>query len=106
MGEHRQKADGRRAFSTKFKRMTVPADPDRREDAGRAQPRARHLAERVGSAVVPVQTDSPDRDYLNLGAGASATLKGGVSAFLDYDVVLGRTNFTNHSFTGGVRIEF
>ena len=67
---------------------------------------SRTVTASVGSAVVPVQTDSPDRDYLNLGVGASAAFKGGVSAFLDYDVVLGRTNFTNHSFTGGVRIEF
>jgi outer membrane lipase/esterase len=61
---------------------------------------------RVGSTVVTLQTNTPDRDYLNLGIGTSATFKKGVSAFIDYDVVLGRTNFTSHAFTGGVRIEF
>ena len=60
----------------------------------------------VGPTVVTLQTNTPDRDYLNLGIGMSATFKKGVSAFIDYDVVLGRTNFTSHAFTGGVRIEF
>jgi outer membrane lipase/esterase len=60
----------------------------------------------VGPTVVTLQTNTPDRDYLNLGIGTSATFKKGVSAFIDYDVVLGRTNFTSHAFTGGVRIEF
>jgi len=67
---------------------------------------SRAVTASVGPTSVTVQTNDPDRDYLNLGAGASATFKGGVSAFLDYDVVLGRTNFASNSFTGGVRIEF
>jgi outer membrane autotransporter protein len=67
---------------------------------------SRTVTASVGSTVVTVQTNRSDRDYLNLGAGTLATFRGGVSAFLDYDVVLGKTNFTSHSFTGGVRIEF
>lgn len=55
---------------------------------------------------VAVQTNNPDRDYFNLGAGLSATFKQGVSAFLYYETVLGRANFTNNAFTGGVRFEF
>jgi outer membrane autotransporter protein len=57
-------------------------------------------------ASATAQTNSPDRDYLNLGAGVSATLKGGVSAFLQFDTVLGRSNFTNYAFNTGVRLEF
>ena len=55
---------------------------------------------------VAVRTNSPDRDYVNLGAGLSATFKGGVSAFAHYQAVLGRAHFTNHSFNTGVRFEF
>ena len=67
---------------------------------------SRGVTATVAPAVVTVQTNNPDRDYFNLGVGASATFKGGVSAFFDYDVALGRENFTSHSFTAGVRIEF
>lgn len=55
---------------------------------------------------VAVQTNNPDRDYFNLGVGLSATFKQGVSAFLYYETVLGRDNFTNNAFTGGIRFEF
>jgi outer membrane lipase/esterase len=67
---------------------------------------SRTVTATVGSAVVPVQTGTPDRDYLNLGAGVSATLKHGVAAFIDYNAVAGLANFVSHSFTGGIRIEF
>ena len=52
------------------------------------------------------QNTSPDRDYFNLGAGISMTFRRGVSAFLYFEEALGRSNFTNHSFAGGVRMEF
>jgi outer membrane lipase/esterase len=51
-------------------------------------------------------TQDPDRDYFRLGAGMSATFRRGVAAFLFYDAVVGRANFTNHGFTGGIRFEF
>jgi outer membrane autotransporter protein len=51
-------------------------------------------------------TNDPDRNYCNLGAGVSATFKHGLSAFLFYETVLGRTNFTAHSLTGGIRFSF
>ena len=53
-----------------------------------------------------VRANDPDRDYANLGAGASVILRYGVSAFAYYEAQLGRTKFTAHSFTGGVRIDF
>ena len=58
------------------------------------------------ATAVAVRTSSPDRDYVNLGAGVSATFSGGVAAFVHYQAVLGRTNFTNHAFNAGVRFEF
>lgn len=57
-------------------------------------------------AVVLTPTNNPDRDYFNLGAGLTATFKRGTSAFFYYEAVLGRDNYTNHSFTAGVRFEF
>jgi outer membrane autotransporter protein len=50
--------------------------------------------------------NNPDRDYFHLGVGTTATFRRGVSAFLYFEETLGRSNFTNHSFTGGVRMEF
>ena len=52
------------------------------------------------------QTSAPDRDYFNVGGGVTATLPRGISAFVYYEESLGRSNFTNHSFTGGMRFEF
>jgi outer membrane autotransporter protein len=51
-------------------------------------------------------TNDPDRNYFNLGAGITATLKRGASAFFYYEAVLGRDHVTNHSFNAGVRYQF
>ena len=69
----------------------------------------RTIVARVSSepTVAPaVRTGSPDRDYANLGAGVTATFPGGVSGFAHYQAVLGRTNFTSHAFSAGVRLAF
>jgi len=58
------------------------------------------------SANVVVRTNNPDRDYGNVGVGVSATFRGGKSAFLHYEEVVGLSNFTNHSFNAGFRLEF
>jgi outer membrane lipase/esterase len=58
------------------------------------------------STNVVVQTNNPDRDYGNVGVGVSATFRGGKSAFLHYEEVIGLSNFTNHSFNAGFRLEF
>ena len=59
------------------------------------------LSTRVGAP-----TNTPDRNYVNLATGMTATLQRGVSAFAHYETVLGRANVTNHSFTAGVRFQF
>ena len=58
------------------------------------------------ATLLTAQTSAPDRDYFNLGIGMTATFLRGVSAFVHYEEQLGRANFTNHSFTGGVRFDF
>lgn len=58
------------------------------------------------STTVVAKTNNPDRDYFNLGAGVSTTFMRGVSAFLQFDTVLGRSNFSNYAFNTGLRLEF
>jgi outer membrane autotransporter protein len=56
--------------------------------------------------VLAVQTTRLGQDYANVGASLSATLPAGTAAFLSYDAVVGRNDFTSHGFTAGIRIEF
>ena len=51
-------------------------------------------------------TNTPDRNYVNVAAGATATLPRGVSGFVHYETVLGRDRVTTHSFTAGLRFQF
>lgn len=61
---------------------------------------------------VPTQTsfinlsDGSSRNFANLGAGLSATLTHGASAFLFYEAMVGRDNISEHSINAGVRAEF
>ena len=51
-------------------------------------------------------TNTPDRNYVNVAAGVTATLPRGVSGFVHYETVLGRDRVTTHSFTAGLRLQF
>ena len=53
-----------------------------------------------------VQTDSPDRNFFNLGGGVAAVFAGGFTAFLDFDALVGRSDINSYTFTFGVRKEF
>jgi outer membrane autotransporter protein len=53
-----------------------------------------------------VITDSPDRDFANLGASLALVLPGGWMAFVAYETVLGLRDISNHIFTFGGRLEF
>jgi hypothetical protein len=55
---------------------------------------------------IPFTTDSPDRNYFNLGVSVSATLHRGIAAFIDYETVLGLANVSGNFITLGVRGEF
>jgi outer membrane lipase/esterase len=52
------------------------------------------------------QTDRLDRNYGAVGAGVSTVLSRGVSVFVNYETVVGLQDVTNHSVTGGARLEF
>ena len=58
---------------------------------------------RVAADMVPF---APDRNYVNVAAGVTATLPRGVSGFVHYETVLGRDRVTTHSFTAGLRFQF
>jgi uncharacterized protein with beta-barrel porin domain len=51
-------------------------------------------------------TNSPDRDYFELGLSLSAVLRNGTQAFVSYDTLLGLDDVTDHVFTVGARMEF
>jgi outer membrane lipase/esterase len=73
------------------------------EFAGDSQ---RVSATTIDGTSISVLTSSPDRDYFRLGAGLVATLRRGTHAFVHYDSIVGRDNFTHHGFTAGVRLDF
>lgn len=50
-------------------------------------------------------TGKPDRNFFNVSAGLSTVLKHGISAFFDYETILGLSDIETHKFTAGVRIE-
>src|SRR5262249_4140654 len=62
-------------------------------------------ASTIGGVSVNVRTSTPDRDYFRLGAGLVAALRHGTHAFVHYDAIVGRDNFTYHGFTAGIRFE-
>ncbi len=53
-----------------------------------------------------VLTEDPDRDYFNLGVGASFVFSGGRSMFVNYDTIIGLTDITQHTLRIGGRFEF
>jgi uncharacterized protein with beta-barrel porin domain len=63
------------------------------------------VADPLGT-VFGAPTNTPDRDYVNLAVGLTATLPRGVSGFLHYETVLGRDRVATHSFTAGLRFQF
>ena len=53
-----------------------------------------------------IPTDRPDRDFFPVAVGMSAGFARGVSAFVNYETILGLRDITHHDFRGGVRVEF
>ena len=68
---------------------------------------ARFLLDDSGNGnVISTVTESPDRNYARLGVGAAAQLQDGISAFVDYETLLGLRGVDAHKITAGGRIEF
>lgn len=75
------------------------------EDDGRIIP-VRFLGNTTNNLAFSTVTESPDRNYFTVGAGVSATFARGVSAFVDYDALLGYDDIESHAFMVGTRMEF
>lgn len=58
------------------------------------------------SSTFNVRTDSPDRNYFNVGFGVVLTLPRGISAFFNYETMLARNHVSNTLMQLGGRIEF
>lgn len=67
--------------------------------------RARFLGDGAQRYFV-VRSEQPDRDYLNLAAGISATLPRGWATFLQYDTDLEREELDIYTLSGGFRFQF
>jgi outer membrane autotransporter protein len=74
------------------------------DDARLIQARFSQAAPGTGTFVV--QTDSPDRDYFNIGSSLAVTLPEGRAGFLRYEYRLGQTDITDHTVELGARIPF
>jgi len=56
--------------------------------------------------ILKASTNSPDRNYFELGLGVSAVLKSGVQIYANYDTILGFDDLTEHLLSVGGRWEF
>jgi outer membrane autotransporter protein len=64
------------------------------------------LAQDLGGRRFLFQTDTPDRDYVNLSVGASVVLRDGLTAFVNYRELLGYRDRSSHAVSLGVRVAF
>ncbi|MES9946301.1 MAG: autotransporter domain-containing protein [Candidatus Thiodiazotropha sp.] len=55
---------------------------------------------------IDIQTDDPDRDYLRLRFGTSAQFQNGVVGFIDFGTILSHSEWTAHTISAGMRMEF
>jgi outer membrane autotransporter protein len=66
---------------------------------------ARFVSDPANNPIL-LQTDNPDRDFFNFGAGLSAVFQRGVAAFAYYETVLALRDVTAHKVAVGVRLAF
>jgi outer membrane lipase/esterase len=78
----------------------------RHEYLNGAVPIQAQFAADPSNTVFAIPTDAPDRNYFALGTSISALLAQNVSAFLDFETILGLQNVANYGFTTGVRVSF
>jgi len=94
-------------FSTSFGVLTPQFRAEWRHENLNVQPSLRaQFAADPTNTVFSIPTATPDRDYCALGASLSAALARNVSAFVDFETVLGLQNVSNYGFTGGIRMSF
>jgi len=57
------------------------------------------------TSQIQLLTDAPDRDFFNIAAGVSAVFRRGLSAFVQYQTVIGLADVNSHHVALGLRIE-
>lgn len=60
----------------------------------------------LGAGSFSIATDTPDRDYFNLGASLAITLPEGKLAFLRYETRLGHNDISSHIIEASFHIPF
>ncbi|MBT2990726.1 MAG: autotransporter domain-containing protein [Candidatus Thiodiazotropha sp. (ex Ctena orbiculata)] len=65
-----------------------------------------HFIEDPAGMGIEIQTDDPDRDYLRLRFGTSAQFQNGVVGFIDYGTILAHSEWSAHTISAGLRMEF
>lgn len=66
----------------------------------------RFLGDTTSGMAFNTVSSSPDRNYFTVGTGVSGTFAQGLSAFFNYDALLGYRSVESHLFTLGARMEF
>jgi outer membrane autotransporter protein len=66
----------------------------------------RFLGDNSSGLAFNTVTNAPDRNYFTVGTGVSGTFAQGLSAFLNYDALVGYRDVESHLFTLGARLEF
>jgi outer membrane autotransporter protein len=65
-----------------------------------------HFHEDFTKTRLRFETEPPDRDYGNVGAGLSLIFPGGLSGFVNYRALVGYSNQASHTVTAGLRFAF
>jgi outer membrane autotransporter protein len=65
-----------------------------------------HFVDDPAGLGIEIQTDDPDRDYLRLRFGTSAQFQNGVVGFIDYGTILAHSEWSSHTLSAGLRMEF
>ncbi|MCU7802540.1 MAG: autotransporter domain-containing protein [Candidatus Thiodiazotropha sp. (ex Lucinoma borealis)] len=66
---------------------------------------AHFVSDPAGNAI-QIETDNPDRDYLRLRLGTSAQFQNGVVGFIDFGTILAHSDWSAHTISAGLRMEF
>jgi outer membrane autotransporter protein len=65
-----------------------------------------HFVDDPAGLGIEVQTDEPDTDYLRLRFGTSAQFPNGMVGFIDYATILAHSEWSAHTISAGLRMEF
>ncbi|MCU7880968.1 MAG: autotransporter domain-containing protein [Candidatus Thiodiazotropha sp. (ex Lucinoma aequizonata)] len=65
-----------------------------------------HFVSDPAANAIQIETDNPDRDYLQLRFGTSAQFQNGVVGFINFGSILAHSDWNAHTISAGLRMEF